>query len=87
MDKAGQSFPGPEYSPGPDPQQVGTDARTRSPASAVDRAQTADEASETHLARPGVVRAVVEQAANVAECAGNRAARPVSYTHLTLPTN
>jgi hypothetical protein len=75
MDKAGQSFPGPEYSPRPDPQQVGTDVGKRSLASAVDRAQTAGKASEIHLARPGTVRTAGEQAANVEECAGNRAAR------------
>ena len=75
MDKAHQRYSGSEYSPGLDPQQVGTDAGKCSPASAVDRAQAADKASETHLARPGAARAVVEQAASVEECAGDCAAR------------
>ena len=48
MDKAHQRYSGSKYSSGHNPQQVGTDAGKRSLAPAVDRAQTAGKASETH---------------------------------------
>ena len=69
--EAGHSFPDPEYSPGHNPQQVRTGVGKRSLAPTIDRAQTADKASETLLARPGTVRTAGEQGAKVEECVGD----------------
>jgi hypothetical protein len=52
MGKAYQRYPGSEHSPGPAAQQVGTDAGKRSLAPAVDPAQAASKASETHAFLP-----------------------------------